>query len=95
MRADDKVGLCAFFKALPGLDFSDSRADSTPTHFRLTQIVCLPSEAWRFLLGERPCRTRLNQPIVPSVAVMKEAAKASYRSNRRIEKTLSANQIFR
>jgi len=39
-------------------------------------IAGAPSEAWRFLRGERPCRTRPNQPIVPSVAVMKEAAKS-------------------
>ena len=42
---------------------------------QLTQTVSAPSEAWRFSQGESPCRTRPNQPFVPSVAVMKEAAK--------------------
>ena len=42
---------------------------------QLTQTVGAPSEAWRFSQGESPCRTRPNQPFVPSVAVMKEAAK--------------------
>ena len=42
---------------------------------RLKRGVSAPSTAWRFLQGERPCRTRPNQPIVPSVAVMKEEAK--------------------
>jgi hypothetical protein len=28
------------------------------------------------LQGERPCRIRPNQPIVPSVAVMKEALRS-------------------
>ena len=38
-------------------------------------LVGAPSEAWRFLQGESPCRTRLNQPIAPSVVVMKEQLK--------------------
>ena len=46
-----------------------------PAHLRVTQTVGAPSEAWRFSQGESPCRTRPNQPFVPSVAVMKEAAK--------------------
>jgi hypothetical protein len=41
---------------------------------KITQAVGAPSEAWRFLQGERPCRTRSNQPFVPSVAMMKEEA---------------------
>ncbi len=65
---------------------------STPVHLPLTQTVSAPSEAWRFLQGERPCRTRSNQPIVPSVAVMKEAAKAGLRSDRRVEKTSALKQ---
>ena len=53
----------------------------------ITQTVSAPSEAWRFLQGERPCRTRPNQPFVPSVAMMKETAKVGWRSYRRKEKT--------
>ena len=34
--------------------------------------VSAPSEAWRFLQGESPCRVRPNQPPVPSVAVGEE-----------------------
>ena len=45
-----------------------------PTPARVTQTVGAPSEAWRFLQGESPCRTRSNQPFVPSVAMMKEVA---------------------
>ena len=51
-------------------------------HLPVTPAVGAPSEAWRFLQGERPCRIRPNQPIVPSVAVMKEAAKIGLRSYR-------------
>jgi hypothetical protein len=47
---------------------------AVPAPAQVTQTVSAPSEAWRFLQGESPCRTRPNQPIVPSVAVMKEAA---------------------
>jgi hypothetical protein len=52
----------------------------------MSRAVGAPSKAWRFLQGERPCRTRPNQPFVPSVAVMKEAAKIGSRSDRRKEK---------
>ena len=38
-----------------------------------------PSETWRFLQGESPCRIRPNQPFVPRVAVMKENAKTGSR----------------
>ncbi len=34
---------------------------------------CAPSEAWRFLRGERPRLIRSNQPPVPSVAYPAEA----------------------
>jgi len=45
-------------------------------HVLQKTLTCVaPSKAWRFLRGERPCRTRPNQPIVPSVAMMKENAK--------------------
>ena len=53
-----------------------SQAESTPAHLPLTLSVSAPSEVWCFLQGERPCRTRPNQPFVPSVAVMKEGAKS-------------------
>jgi predicted nuclease of predicted toxin-antitoxin system len=36
------------------------------------RLVSVPSEAWRFLQGESPCRVRPNQPPVPSVAVGEE-----------------------
>jgi hypothetical protein len=39
---------------------------------RPNPAVSAPSEAWRFLQGESPCRIRPNQPFVPSVAVVKE-----------------------
>ncbi len=48
-------------------------------HCPLAQTVGAPSKAWRFLQGESPCRTRPNQPFVPSVAVMKENAKTGLR----------------
>ena len=54
---------------------------------QMTPTNGAPSEAWRFSQGESPCRTRPNQPFVPSVAVMKEVAKVGLRSNRLIEKT--------
>lgn len=56
---------------------------------RLTPSVSAPSEAWRFLQGERPCRTRPNQPFVPSVAVMKEDAKTGSRYTVYVEKILA------
>ena len=43
------------------------------------RISGAPSKTWRFLQGESPCRTRSNQPFVPSVAVMKEDAKTGLR----------------
>jgi hypothetical protein len=42
-------------------------------------LVSAPSEAWRFLQSASLCRTRSNQPFVPSVAVMKENAKTGWR----------------
>jgi hypothetical protein len=38
-----------------------------------SRVRCAPSEAWRFLQGERPCLIRSNQPPVPSVACPAEA----------------------
>jgi hypothetical protein len=35
--------------------------------------VSAPSEAWRFLQGVSPCGVRSNQPLLPSVAAVKEA----------------------
>src|SRR6266508_2206833 len=58
---------------------SVNMAFSRPTHQRVTPAVGAPSEAWCFLQGERPCRIRPNQPIVPSVAVMKEYANTGLR----------------
>ena len=55
----------------------DGFADPAPA--RVTQTVSAPSEAWRFLQSASLCRTRSNQPFVPSVAVMKEKAKTGWR----------------
>ena len=74
MRAADlwvEYEFSSFFLASSS---SSSQALSTPAHKPLTQTVSAPSEAWRFLQGESPCRTRSNQPFVPSVAMMKEVA---------------------
>ena len=36
-------------------------------------MLSAPSEAWRFLQGVSPCGVRSNQPLLPSVAAVKEA----------------------
>ena len=73
-RAPDVWDSAAFSSIFHASSFSCSQAESTPAPARVTQTVSAPSEAWRFLQGESPCRTRSNQPFVPSVAVMKEVA---------------------
>ena len=52
---------------------------AVPAPAQVTQTVSAPSEAWRFLQSASLCRTRSNQPFVPSVAVMKEKAKTGWR----------------
>jgi len=61
----------AFFYASA---FFQSDGVPPPAPARVTQTVGAPSEAWRFLQSESLCRTRSNQPFVPSVAMMKENA---------------------
>jgi hypothetical protein len=39
---------------------------------RLSASVSAPSEAWRFLQGASPRGVRSNQPLLPSVAPVKE-----------------------
>ena len=73
-RAADWWDSSPFSSVFLASSFFCSRIESTPAHQRLTQTVGAPSEAWRFLQGESPYRTRPNQPFVPSVAVMKEDA---------------------
>jgi len=45
----------------------------------LTGGVSAPSKAWRFLWGVSPHRVRSNQPLVPSVASVKEVKAERYR----------------
>jgi hypothetical protein len=62
--------------------------EPTPTAFapaslrllgRLTASVSAPSEAWRFLQGVSPCGVRSNQPLLPSVASVKEVQAERHR----------------
>ena len=46
---------------------------------RLTAGVGAPSEAWRFLQGASPCGVRPNQPLLPSVASVKEVQAERHR----------------
>src|SRR5712691_3765619 len=46
---------------------------------RLRPGVSAPSEAWRFLQGASPCGVRSNQPLLPSVAPVKEVQTERHR----------------
>jgi hypothetical protein len=46
---------------------------------RLSAGVRAPSEAWRFLQGASPCGVRSNQPLLPSVAPVKEVETERHR----------------
>jgi len=83
----------AFSSSFLASSFSCSQIESQPAHTQVTQTVGAPSEAWRFLQGESPYRTRPNQPFVPSVAVMKENANIGSRYTVYFEK-ISALKIW-
>jgi len=92
-RAADWWDSSPFSSVFLASSFFCSRSESRPAHQRLTQTVGAPSEAWRFLQGESPYRTRPNQPFVPSVAVMKENANIGSRYTVYFEK-ISALKIW-
>jgi hypothetical protein len=72
------VGRVRIYEHFSGFGFFPL-SDIILAHPPLTQTVGAPSEAWRFLQSASLCRTRSNQPFVPSVAVMKENANAGSR----------------
>src|SRR5262245_32660752 len=87
-------------RARAGLRSGPNKAvEPTPTAFaraslrllaRLTAGVRAPSEAWRFLQGASPCGARSNQPLLPSVAPVKEVrterhGRSVHRAPRRLQ----------
>ena len=48
---------------------------------QVSASVSAPSEAWRFLQGGSPCGVRSNQPLLPSVAAVKEVQAERHRGS--------------